>query len=60
MGCGSGNFGGASNLGHVASEVLAFLGSLAAQIAALMASGSDATELLISDRSAFTGSSPLR
>ena len=40
MGCGgSGNMGGSSNLGHIASEVLAFLGSLAAQVAALMASG---------------------
>ena len=39
MGCDSGNLGGSSNLGHIASEILAFLGSLAAQIAALMASG---------------------
>lgn len=39
MGCGFGNSGSASNLGHLASEILAFLGSLAAQIAALMASG---------------------
>lgn len=40
MGCGgSGNLGGSSNLGHISSEVLAFLGSLAAQIAVLMASG---------------------
>lgn len=40
MGCGgSGNLGGSSNVGHISSEVLSFLGSLAAQIAALMASG---------------------
>lgn len=39
MGCGSDSIGGASNLGHIASEVLAFLGSLAARIAALMSSG---------------------
>lgn len=39
MGCGSGSLGGSSNLGHIASEILAFLGSLAAQIAALLASG---------------------
>lgn len=39
MGCGSGSLGGSSNLGHIASEILAFLGNLAAQIAALLASG---------------------
>lgn len=39
MGCGSGSLGGSSDLGHIASEILAFLGSLAAQIATLMASG---------------------
>lgn len=39
MGCGSSNLGGSSTLGHISSEVLAFIGSLAAQIAALMASG---------------------
>ena len=39
MGCGFGNLGSASTFGHVANEVLALLGSLAAQIAALLASG---------------------
>lgn len=39
MGCGSGNPAGSSNLGHIASEILTLLGSLAAQIAALLASG---------------------
>lgn len=39
MGCGSGSMGGSSNLGHIASEILALLGRLAAQVAALMASG---------------------
>lgn len=39
MGCGYGSQGGSSNLGHIASEILAFLGSLAAEIAVLMASG---------------------
>jgi len=39
MGCGGASMGSSSDLGHIASEILAFLGSLAAQIAALMASG---------------------
>ena len=39
MGCGFGNFGSATTFGHVASEVLALLGRLAAQIATLLASG---------------------
>lgn len=39
MGCGFGNSGSASTFGHVASEVLALLGRLAAQIAVLLASG---------------------
>lgn len=39
MGCDSGSFGASSDLGHIASEILAFLGRLAAQVAALMASG---------------------
>ena len=39
MGCGFGNLGSASTFGHVASEVLALLGGLAAQIAAVLASG---------------------
>ena len=39
MGCGFGNLGSASTFGHVASEVLALLGGLAAQIASLLASG---------------------
>lgn len=39
MGCDSYSFGGSSDLGHLASEILAFLGSLAAQVAALLTSG---------------------
>lgn len=39
MGCGSGISTGSSNLGHIASEILVLLGNLAAQVAALMASG---------------------
>lgn len=39
MGCGSDSAAGSSDLGHIASEILVLLGSIAAQVAALLASG---------------------